>query len=106
MCRAWVRIPGGNGQYLCGAGGSGLCTVLAHSGQHMDELLELGKELGAEAVVLAGTDTARLAAGDRNGGRHTHFNTVASRSGAFLTPGSGMNILDHISKSLETIFLG
>jgi hypothetical protein len=34
----------------------------------MDELLELGKELGAEAVVLAGTDTARLAAGDRNGG--------------------------------------
>ncbi len=52
----------------CGAGGSGLCTVLTHSGQHMDELLELGKELGAEAVVLAGTDTARLAAGDRNGG--------------------------------------
>jgi hypothetical protein len=33
----------------------------------MDELLELGKELGAEAVVLAATDTARLAAGDRNG---------------------------------------
>ncbi len=52
------------------AGGSGLCTVLTHSGQHMDELLELGKELGAEAVVLAGTDTARLAAGDRNGGTH------------------------------------
>ncbi len=51
-----------------GAGGSGLCTVLTHSGQHMDELLELGKELGAEAVVLAATDTARLAAGDRNGG--------------------------------------
>ncbi len=25
-------------------------------------------------------------------------------SGAFLTPGSGMNILNHISESLETIF--
>jgi hypothetical protein len=25
-------------------------------------------------------------------------------SGAFVTPGSGMNILDHISESLETIF--
>jgi hypothetical protein len=25
---------------VCGAGGSGLCTVLAHSGKHMDELLE------------------------------------------------------------------
>ncbi len=45
--------------------------MLTHSGQHMDELLELGKELGAEAVVLAGTDTARLAAGDRNGGGDT-----------------------------------
>jgi len=42
--------------------------VLTHSGQHMDELLELAKDLGAETVVLAGTDTARLACGDRNVG--------------------------------------
>ena len=42
-----------------------LITVLSHSGQHMDELLELAKELGAEAVVLAGSDTARVAFGDR-----------------------------------------
>jgi hypothetical protein len=34
----------------CGAGGSGLCTVLTHSGQHMDELLEMGKELGGGGV--------------------------------------------------------
>lgn len=46
-----------------------LATVLSHSGQHMDELLELGKDLGAEAVVLAATDTARVAFGDRHGGR-------------------------------------
>jgi hypothetical protein len=74
------------------AGGGGLCTVLTHSGQHMDELLELGKELGAEAVVLAGTDTARLAAGDRNGG-DTHFQSRAVlriRDPVPLNPGSGM----------------
>lgn len=57
--------------------GGGISTVLSHSGQHMDELLELAKELGAEAVVLAGTDTARLAFGDRNGDQadspHAHY---------------------------------
>jgi hypothetical protein len=42
-----------------------LATVLSHSGQHMDELLELAKELEAEAVVLAGSETDRVAFGDR-----------------------------------------
>jgi hypothetical protein len=63
----------------------------------MDELLELGKELGAEAVVLAGTDTARLAAGDRNGGDILTYTRLLALlrirnpgSGAFLAPGSGI----------------
>jgi hypothetical protein len=59
----------------------------------MDELLELGKELGAEAVVLAGTDTARLAAGDRNGGDILTSTRLLSvlriRDPVPLDPGSG-----------------